>query len=133
PARVARVALAGVQRSLGHLPDATVVHEASFAAHVPSAIVIPHGIEEAQRADRTSARTRLGITGERLVALCFGFVAPYKGLELACDAAALAGDAVRLVVAGGDHPRHPDGAYSSRLRARYEGKVDFSGYVPEEE
>lgn len=133
PAAVARGGLAAVQQAVGRLPDAAVVHEPTFAEHVPGAVVIPHGIEHVQRADRAASRSRLGLAGEHLVVLCFGFVAPYKGLELACEAAGRAGDEVRLVVAGGEHPRHRDSAYAARLGARYGDRIGFAGFVPEEE
>jgi glycosyltransferase involved in cell wall biosynthesis len=133
PAVVARNGLAAVQRAIGALPDAAIVHEPSFAKHLPGAVVIPHGVERVQRADRAASRARLGLAADKLVALCFGFVAEYKGLELACEAAELAAGEVQLVVAGGEHPRHRDTSYAARLRSRYEGRVRFAGFVPEDE
>jgi glycosyltransferase involved in cell wall biosynthesis len=133
PAVLARMGLAAVQRAIGALPDAAIVHEPLFAEHLPGAVVIPHGVERVERADRAGSRARLGLAADRLVVLCFGFVAPYKGLELACEAADLAAGEVQLVVAGGEHPRHPDTSYASRLHARYGSRVRFPGFVPEEE
>jgi glycosyltransferase involved in cell wall biosynthesis len=133
PAVLARTGLAAVQRAIGALPDAAIVHEPLFAEHLPGAVVIPHGVEHVERADRAESRARLGLAAERLVVLCFGFVAPYKGLELACKAADLAGDGVQLVVAGGEHPRHPDTSYMARLRSRHDRHVRFTGFVPEDE
>jgi glycosyltransferase involved in cell wall biosynthesis len=65
--------------------------------------------------------------------LCFGYLAPYKGLETAIAAARLAGDAVRLVIAGGEHPRHGAAGdrYAERLRATAPPNVRFTGFVPE--
>ena len=133
PAVLARMGLAAVQRAIGALPDAAIVHEPLFAEHLPGAVVIPHGVEHVERADRADSRARLGLDADRLVVLCFGFVAPYKGLELACEAAELAAGEVQLVVAGGEHPRHPDTSYVSRLRSRYDRHVRFTGFVPEGE
>ena len=133
PAVLARTGLAAVQRAIGALPDAAIVHEPLFAEHLPGAVVIPHGVEHVERADRADSRARLGLAADRLVLLCFGFVAPYKGLELACEAAELAAGEVQLVVAGGEHPRHPDTSYVSRLRSRYGRHVRFTGFVPEGE
>ncbi|WP_322762104.1 glycosyltransferase [Frankia sp. Cr2] len=133
PAPVARGGLAGLQRTVSRLADAVVVHERAFTDVVPSAVLIPHGIEELVTPDRRDSRRALGLDG-RLTVLCFGFVAPYKGLELACEAAALAGDTVQLVVAGGDHPRMTGtGSYADGLRERFAGRVRFVGYVPEEQ
>jgi glycosyltransferase involved in cell wall biosynthesis len=133
PAALARNGLAAVQRAIGALPDAAIVHEPLFAEHLPGAVVIPHGVERVERADRAASRARLGLDADRLVVLCFGFVAPYKGLELACEAANLAAGEVQLVVAGGEHPRHPDTEYVARLRSRYERRVRFTGFVPEDD
>ena len=66
--------------------------------------MIPHGIEDVAPLDRARARRRLGLD-DRFTVLCFGFVAPYKGIELVLDAARHAGPGVHVVVAGGEHPR----------------------------
>ncbi|WP_239313008.1 MULTISPECIES: glycosyltransferase [unclassified Frankia] len=133
PAAVARGGLAGLQRVVSGLADAVVVHERAFTDVVPSAVLIPHGIEDLVTPDRGASRLALGLDG-RLTVLCFGFVAPYKGLELACEAAVLAGGTVQLVVAGGDHPRMTGThSYADALRERFADKVRFVGYVPEEQ
>jgi glycosyltransferase involved in cell wall biosynthesis len=59
--------------------------------------------------------------------LCFGFLAPYKGLEAALGAARLAGDGIDLVIAGGAHPRMAD--YGHALRAGAPANTRFTGYV----
>jgi glycosyltransferase involved in cell wall biosynthesis len=138
PPVVARPALRTLQRGLPRLVDATIVHESTFAAIVPGARVIPHGIEvvgDGGPEVRAAARERLGLTGDRLVVLCFGFLAPYKGLELALDAASLVADDVELVIAGGEHPRlvaQGDG-YAEDLRGRYGDVARFTGYVPDDD
>lgn len=129
---LARRGIETVQRAVGTLPAAAVVHEDAFADHLPHAVVIPHGVERRQRMARDPARRRCGLDDDRLVALCFGFVAPYKGLELACEATRLADGVVQLVIAGGEHPRHGSG-YLAGLRGRYEGTARFPGFVPEDE
>jgi glycosyltransferase involved in cell wall biosynthesis len=75
-----------------------------------------------------SPRAALGLDPDRVVALCFGFLAPYKGLELAIEAAREA-DA-QLVLAGGAHPRAGD-AYAERLRAQAAPGTRFTGFVPD--
>jgi glycosyltransferase involved in cell wall biosynthesis len=132
PARLARLGVAAVQRTIGAMADAVVVHEPSFAAVVRGAQVVPHGIEVPERSDRAAARAALGVEDGRLCVLCFGFLSPYKGLEAALGAARLAGDAIELVVAGGEHPRLKatgDG-YADRLRATAPPNARFTGFVP---
>jgi glycosyltransferase involved in cell wall biosynthesis len=136
PAPAARAGFVALQRGLPRLADATIVHERPFTRFVRGARVVPHGVEPAPEAGpetRAAARQALELPDGRLVVLCFGFVAPYKGLEVALDAAALAGREVLLVVAGGEHPRlaaQGDG-YLDELRGRYEGHARFTGFVPD--
>jgi glycosyltransferase involved in cell wall biosynthesis len=130
PVPVARAGVAAVQRAIRGLADAVVVHEPSFAAVVPGSTVVPHGIEVHERADRAAARAALGVPADRLCVLCFGYLAPYKGLEAALGAARLAGDAVELVIAGGEHPRLGDD-YAARLRATAPPNARFTGFVPD--
>ena len=131
PAGVARRAMGAVQRTLSRRVDRVIVHEPAFAKLLPGAAVIPHGLETATPVARDHARRELGVNGA-FTALCFGFVAPYKGLEMALEASRLAGDDVELVVAGGDHPRVGDG-YAKELQSRYPGAARFTGRVPEEQ
>ena len=132
----ARAGLVGVQRTIAALADRTIVHEPAFAAHVPGAVVIPHGLERVTVPDRAAARQRLAPgSDDRLLVLCFGFVAPYKGLELALAAAERARPAVHLVVAGGTHPRLAEAGddYDARLRRAHAGTAQFTGWVAEED
>lgn len=130
PAPLARAGIAGVQRTIGRLAHRAVVHEPAFARFVPGAAVVPHGVEDLEPVDRRAARDRLGVDQAVFTALCFGFVAPYKGLETACAAAGLAG--VDVVVAGGEHPRLAGrDPYAGQLRRRFPS-ARFTGYVEEE-
>jgi len=136
PRRVAQAGLAGVQRTIRRRAGAVIVHEPAFARIVPEAAVVPHGLAPRPAptpAERAHARAALGLD-DRFTVLCFGFLAPYKGLELALDAAALAGPEVRLVVAGGPHPRLAEAGdpYAEELRARAP-HATFAGHVPEAE
>ncbi|MGQ0519853.1 MAG: glycosyltransferase [Actinomycetota bacterium] len=134
PAPVARTGLRALQGTVRRLSDRVVVHEPSFAGVVPGAVVIPHGVEERAAGDRAAARRRLDLDDDRLTALCFGFVAPYKGLETACEAVSLVDDRVELVVAGGDHPRLcGSDPYADRVRSRWGDTARFTGYVPDHE
>ncbi len=131
--RVARLGLAALQRSVRLLSPAVVVHNPGFCRIVPDAAVIQHGVEEAAVEPREVAKARLGLDPTRLQALCFGFVSPYKGLERALEAAEEAGDAVELIVAGGEHPRLAGSGYASELRCRYASVARFVDYVPDDE
>jgi glycosyltransferase involved in cell wall biosynthesis len=131
PPPAVRKAVSWLHQAVTRHSDAVVVHEPSFADVLRPAHVIPHGIEALGRLERGQAKRELGLDG-RPVALCFGFVAPYKGLESVLEAARLCRDSVQVVVAGGAHPRLRDGeAYVSDLRARYSDVAVFTGYVAE--
>jgi glycosyltransferase involved in cell wall biosynthesis len=133
PATVARAGVATLQRTIRAFADAVVVHEPSFASVVPGAEVVPHGIEVvADAVDRDAVRAALGVRDDRLCVLCFGFLAPYKGLEAAIGAARLAGDAIELVLAGGNHPRISEG-YAERLRETAPPNARFTGFVPDDD
>lgn len=134
PVGLTRAALASVQLAIPRLAEAVIVHEPAFAPTVPGARVVPHGLKtEVATPGREEARARLGLE-PGLVALCFGFIAPYKGLETALEAASIAGDRVQLVVAGGDHPRLAGrDPYADELRARYRQIARFTGRVPDPE
>jgi glycosyltransferase involved in cell wall biosynthesis len=129
---VARAGLAVVREAVRRQADAVVVHEPAFAAAVPGATVVPHGIEPAAARDRAAARARLGVDEGRLTVLCFGFVAPYKGLEAALEAGRLTGGSAQVVVAGGAHPRVGE-AYASALRDAHGDHARFVGHVPDED
>jgi glycosyltransferase involved in cell wall biosynthesis len=135
PAAAARVGLGAVQRAIGRGAERVLVHEPGFAAFVPEASVVPHGVEPVAPIDRGDARRRLGhgLDDGRIVVLCFGFLAPYKGLEVALRAAGAVRDRVHLVVAGGEHPRLAEGGdpYADSLRARFGSDATFTGYVDE--
>lgn len=131
PPVVARAGLSCLQRGIGRMAHRCIVHEQSFRETVPDSVVVPHGVEERATPDLRQARSELGVDPHRFVALCFGFVAPYKGLELALEAGRLAGPGVEVVVAGGEHPRMggADG-YGSGLARAYPS-ARFTGWVPE--
>jgi glycosyltransferase involved in cell wall biosynthesis len=133
PVPLARAGVRAVQGAVRTLADAIVVHEPEFALVVPGAEVVPHGVEAPEQVSRRTARGALGVRDDALCVLCFGFLAPYKGLEVALEAAALAGPDVELVVAGGEHPRLRDGGddYGDRLRAAAPRNARFTGFVPD--
>jgi glycosyltransferase involved in cell wall biosynthesis len=138
PRALARLGLTSVQAAIGRLARRVIVHEAAQAALVRGATVVPHGVEEgaAEEVGRATQPRGARPDGDgRLTLICFGFVAPYKGLELALEAAALAPQAVRLLIVGGEHPRLAESGegYAASLRERWPGVGEFAGYVPDAE
>lgn len=132
PPAISRIAMSRLQKALLGSFDRAIVHGATFADILPGAVVIPHGVEEQPPPDRDLARRALGLHHEdRLIALCFGFIAPYKGLELSLQAASQVPE-VRLVVAGGPHPRLGP-SYVGDLQDRWGSVADFIGRVPDDQ
>jgi glycosyltransferase involved in cell wall biosynthesis len=135
PHLLARAGLAGVQGSVRRLARTTIVHERAFAKVMPDAVVVPHGIDVVDPAGASEvarAKQEYRARPDRLTALCFGFLAPYKGFEVALQAAALTQGKVDLLVAGGAHPRL-DGrdSYAEDLRREYGATARFVGYIPD--
>ncbi len=157
PRHAVRAGLASVQATIGRLARRVIVHEPAFAPLVRDATVVPHGVEgvapatsptgaptsaPAAGAPGAASPTSSAADGEaeseddlRLTLLCFGFLAPYKGLELALEAASLAREDVRLLVVGGEHPRFAEAGepFGAALRERWPGIAEFAGYVPDTE
>jgi glycosyltransferase involved in cell wall biosynthesis len=135
PRPALRLGLATVQQTIGRLARQVIVHEDRFAAVVPEAAVVPHGVEGVEPGTETRVEVADLPEDDRLTLLCFGFLAPYKGLELALEAASLARDDVRLLVVGGEHPRLVDGGerYGDGLRDRWGDVAEFAGYVADDE
>jgi glycosyltransferase involved in cell wall biosynthesis len=133
PVPVARRALGGMQQAIRRLADRVIVHEPSFRAAVPEAVVIPHGVQPgvaASAQERAALRERLGLD-DRLAVLCFGYVAPYKGIDVALRAAELVPGDVQLIVAGGEHPRLAAAGdpYLTNLQALHGATARFTGRV----
>jgi glycosyltransferase involved in cell wall biosynthesis len=130
---MASAGIAAVQGAVARASAATIVHEDAFRRVVPTATVIPHGVESVTPLERGIARRRLGLD-DRFVALCFGFIAPYKGIETVLAAAHVAGSAVHVVVAGGEHPRMAgaDG-FAATLMGAHGDVATFTGWVADDD
>lgn len=135
PPVAARASLRGMQTAISRTASRVIVHEEAFRRTIPGAVVFPLGGGStpaggpAVAARAAALRAEAGVPDGGLLALCFGFVAPYKGVELALEAARLAGPEVRLVVAGGEHPRLAGQGYLDGLRDRYGPVAAFTGYI----
>ncbi|HET6874281.1 MAG TPA: hypothetical protein VFH70_05855, partial [Acidimicrobiales bacterium] len=111
PPAVARAGLATMQSSVARIASKVIVHEEAFRRMLPHAAVFPLGGNSSPPSGTGVAegaarfRAEAGAGRDTLLVLCFGFVAPYKGFELALEAARLAGPQVKMVIAGGEHPR----------------------------
>lgn len=104
-----------VYRRIHHAPDLVVAHSEfdrrrlvdEFSVPPGRVAVIPHGeygfFSRDERPDRDEARRGLGLSPQDEVALFFGYVREYKGLDLLLDAWRAVREArprARLVVAG---------------------------------
>ena len=151
PAPLARVGMSTLQGSISRIAQRTIVHESAFASTIKGSVVLPLGLNgatpewKAEGAERdtpsqsgssgrsTDVRAANGIQPRDFLVMCFGFVAPYKGLEAALTAAEIAGPPVHLVVAGAEHPRLSGQGYLDGLERRFGATTTFTGYVPEED
>ena len=144
PAPLARVGMSTLQGSISRIARRTIVHESAFASTVRGSVVLPLGTNRATAQSNgrdnsvpsgspADVRAANGIRAQDFLVLCFGFVAPYKGLETALTAAEIAGPPVRLVVAGAEHPRLCGQGYLDGLERRFGATTTFTGYVPEED
>jgi glycosyltransferase involved in cell wall biosynthesis len=86
---------------------------------------------------RAKARRDLSLSERDHVALFFGFIREYKGLDLLLDAFEICtaqGRPFRLVVAGGVHPSELEDRYRRRIdRISADGSIVFhAGFIPSE-
>lgn len=135
PVPIARAGLATLQGSIRRLAAQVIVHGQTFDSALPGSVVLPIVAPCSYEVNGGAELLRLdhGIGPDEFLVLCFGFVAPYKGVEAALAAAALAGPKIRLVVAGGEHPRLVGKGYLQELVHRYGHVATFTGYVPDED
>jgi len=112
---ILRAGVVAVNRAIGSLADAVIVHE-EFMREVairdyrmpPGKVVVrPHGVGRAEPIDRGRARRELGVDGDGTLVLFYGYLARYKGVDRILRA--LGDGLIRgrysLIIAGGPHPR----------------------------
>jgi glycosyltransferase involved in cell wall biosynthesis len=131
------------------LPDLVIAHSEvdqarlgdEFGLDADRVAVIPHGdygffADTADPPDRHVARARLGLGADEPVALFFGYLREYKGLDVLLDAwpgvAAAVPDA-RLLIAGDPVQLAADRREELRRRADDVGAVHHFDYVPFDE
>lgn len=113
-----------------------------FAVDQKRTVVIPHGeygffaSHEHQGADRDAARQALGLAADQQVALFFGYIREYKGLDLLLEAWPTVQEQqkdTRLVIAG--DPVRLSASRRAELEEQAEtvGAVHHFGYVPFED
>lgn len=69
-------------------------------------VVIPHIVSEVKQLQKDVSRTRLGLEQNKTYALCFGYLAPYKGLESLVSLWPKDSGSPVLILAGGINPNH---------------------------
>jgi glycosyltransferase involved in cell wall biosynthesis len=87
---------------------------------------------------KVEARTSLKLSKMDRVALFFGFIREYKGLDLLLDAFELCakkGAPLKLVIAGATHPQELENYYRKRIsQISTDGSILFhAGFIPSEE
>jgi len=138
-----------IYRRIHALPDLLIAHTAvdrrrlrdEFGVPGEKTVVIPHGdygffADVSGMPDRAAARDALGIAAEAPVALFFGYLREYKGVDLLLEAWPRVLDQVpeaRLVVAGDPVRLSPDQREGLRRQAEAVGAVHRFEYIPMDE
>jgi glycosyltransferase involved in cell wall biosynthesis len=99
-------------------------------------VVIPHLIPQVTPIDQTQAKQQLGWKANRKYALCFGYIAPYKGIDQLVKDWPKEGD-FKLVIGGGINPNHVQDAEIIQFvdqveKLADEREVKVTGFIKEE-
>ena len=137
-----------IYRRLHALPDLVVAHSrfdaerlvTEFGADPERVVEIPHGeygfferSDSNEELDRRTARARLGVGAEDEVALFFGYIREYKGLDLLLEswpAVAEARPQARLLIAGAPVQLAPERQAELELQAETVGALHRFDYIP---
>lgn len=155
PVSILKIGLLLITKLITIFSTKIIVHELFLKEYLardykvePSKIVvIPHGVEDPKSLPKDEAKKKLGLEG-KTVLLYFGYLTGYKGIkELLSAYKDIAKNIPNtvLIVAGGPHPRlarekwYIDWLLGITKRALdiqqvigNNGKIIFTGYVPEE-
>ena len=100
-------------------------------------VVIPHAVEEERVIDRKRARKKLGLIENEFYVLYFGFLSPYKGVDLLTKLwKRIKGG--KLILAGGGNPNHMgnpnySGFVHKTIKEAREAGIIAPGFIPEEQ
>ena len=138
-----------VQRWIHRLSPLIIAHSEfdrarlidEYAVAPDRAIVVPHGeygffARGSETVDRLAARRNLGVGAEDEVALFFGYIREYKGLDVLLEswpAVAAARPRARLVVAGDPVRLEPGRRHELQSAAARVGAIHRFAYVPFED
>ncbi|MEE4270340.1 MAG: glycosyltransferase family 4 protein [Thermoanaerobaculales bacterium] len=138
-----------IYKRIHGLPDLVIAHSEvdrrrladEFGVGADRVAVIPHGdygffVEVDDPRDRKTARARLGLGADEPVALFFGYLREYKGLDLLLDAwpeVAAAVPGARLVIAGDPVRLTSERRDQLRRQADELGAIHRFEYIPFDE
>ena len=151
---ILKIGLLLVTKLIVLFTDKVIVHESFLKDYLvkdykedPRKIaIIPHGVEDYEPLPKDEAKKKLGLEG-KTVLLYFGYLTGYKGIKELLDAYKEIAKKIPntvLIIAGGPHPRlAKEKWYRDWIRSivkkaldiqqeiRNNGKIVFTGYVPE--
>lgn len=146
---LARLGLSILVKFIAKLSQAVIVHEEFFREilacdykiDVDKIRIVRHGVEQRLlEVDKFEARRILKLDEKKKVLLLFGYLSPYKGIDLLIDSFGLLDETYALIIAGGTHPRlrktKKYNNYLEELRnkaAKIHSGISFTGFVPDSE
>jgi beta-1,4-mannosyltransferase len=122
------------KRVVAHSKAAASELVSRFGVRLDRIAIIPHGdlsISESRLPDRPSARTALGLPKSESLAIMFGAVSPYKGIEQVIDFWNSQRPRMKLAVVG----KAASAEYSQALKVRAKGSdvvvLEIDQFVPD--
>lgn len=114
-------------RMIAQLCDLIICHTESVLVHCrrryktsAELLVMPMGNYDGvfpEPHNRREVTDAWGLDPETPILACLGYLREYKGLDVACEAAAILGDEVQLLIAGPPHPDFDTATLRHRLAA----------------
>lgn len=134
----------GVARVIAKEKIACLVHSHHSRAilvnaGLPSSLVgvVPAGVGDYFDApiEKVRAKEILGYTSDDIIIGTFGFIAEYKGVDIACEAIEQLPEKFKLVVAGSTHPDNRNDPTFEKIIKKFKDskKISFLGFVPNSE
>jgi glycosyltransferase involved in cell wall biosynthesis len=102
----------------------------------PKIMVIPHFVPNSDQKNKIEARRVLDLPKENFIVLYFGFLAPYKGVDLLIRQWRKSED-FTLIIAGGINPNHKDNAsINAHVRTIKQSSIEkhilVTDFIPED-